>query len=600
MPDTVKVSQRSKISAVSQNGTHRSAARSQTTPPKKCPTGIAGLDEITGGGLPRGRTSLICGSAGCGKTLLATEFIVRGATEFDEPGVFVAFEETANELAQNVASLGFDLHALERQRKVVLDHVHVQRSEIAETGEYDLEGLFIRLAHAIDSIGAKRIVLDTIETLFSGLDDQGILRSELRRLFRWLKDRGMTSIITAERGEGTLTRQGLEEYVSDCVILLDHRVLDQISTRRLRVVKYRGSLHGTNEYPFLIDEHGIEIVPITSIGLSHEVANERISSGVSELDEMLSGGFYRGSSVLVSGTAGTGKTSLAAHFVNATCKAGQRCAYFAFEESPDQLVRNMRSVGIDLKQWEKKARLKFHATRPSAFGLELHLASMYKVIREFQPDAVVIDPVTNMLSIAGKQEVYGMLMRMIDYLKSEQITAFLTSLMLPDHIEATDVGVSSLMDTWLQLRDIELNGERNRGMYVLKSRGMAHSNQIREFVLTSKGIRLINVYLGREGVLTGSSRLAQEARERSAAELQRSESEKKRRELERRQLLVRRQIEELQLDLAQNEGELADLRQIASDQATREALIDQALCRSRGAQSGEPAPSRTNGRGGRT
>jgi circadian clock protein KaiC len=456
----------------------------------KAPTGIQGLDEITFGGLPRGRPTLVCGGAGCGKTLLAMEFLVRGATEHGEPGVFLAFEETAEELTKNVRSLGFDLDDLVAKEKLALDFVRVERSEIEETGEYDLEGLFIRLGYAIDSIGAKRVAIDTIESLFGGLSDQGILRAELRRLFRWLKDKGVTAVITGERGEGTLTRQGLEEYVSDCVILLDHRVIDQISTRRLRVVKYRGTVHGTNEYPFLIDEDGINILPITSMGLQHEVSSERMPTGVERLDAMLGGGYYKGSTVLISGTAGSGKSSMAAHFVDAACRRKQRCLYFAFEESPQQIVRNMRSIGLDLQPWINKGLLRFHATRSSVYGLEMHLVTCHKLIREFKPEVVVLDPIGNLTNAGTDLDTTAMLTRLMDYLKSEGITALWTSLTSGTELEKTDVGISSLVDTWLVLRDIERSDERKRAMYIIKSRGMAHSNQIREFQLTDHGIKL--------------------------------------------------------------------------------------------------------------
>jgi circadian clock protein KaiC len=500
----------------------------------KAPTGIQGLDEITLGGLPRGRPTLVCGGAGCGKTLLAMEFLVRGATNYGEPGVFLAFEETAEELTKNVRSLGFDLDHLVAQEKLALDFVRVERSEIEETGEYDLEGLFVRLGYAIDSIGAKRVAIDTIESLFGGLSDQGILRAELRRLFRWLKDKGVTAVITGERGEGTLTRQGLEEYVSDCVILLDHRVIDQISTRRLRVVKYRGTVHGTNEYPFLIDEDGINILPITSMGLQHEVSSERMPTGVERLDAMLGGGYYKGSTVLISGTAGSGKSSMAAHFVDAACSRKQRCLYFAFEESQQQIVRNMRSIGLDLQPWIKKGLLRFHATRSSVYGLEMHLVTCHKLIREFKPQVVVLDPIGNLTNAGTELDTTAMLTRLMDYLKSEGITALWTSLTSGTELEKTDVGISSLVDTWLLLRDIELSGERNRAMYILKSRGMAHSNQIREFLLTDHGIELSDVYLGPEGVLTGSARQTQEARERAAAQARAQEAEALRRELARK------------------------------------------------------------------
>ncbi|HVG07682.1 MAG TPA: circadian clock protein KaiC [Thermoanaerobaculia bacterium] len=537
----------------------------------KAPTGIPGLDEITAGGLPAGRPTLICGSAGCGKTLMAMEFLVRGATEYGEPGVFMSFEEGIQELTENVRSLGFDLDELVEQEKLVMDYVHVERSEIEETGEYDLEGLFIRLGFAIDSIGAKRVVLDTLEVLFGGLQNESILRAELRRLFRWLKDRGVTAVITGERGEGALTRHGLEEYVSDCVILLDHRLNDQLATRRLRVVKYRGSIHGTNEYPFLIDERGIEVLPVTSLGLTHEASNERVSSGVPGLDEMLSGqGYYRGSSVLVSGKAGTGKTSLGTHFANAACARGERCVYFSFEESRSQVVRNMRSIGVDLQPWVDKGLLLFHASRPTLHGLERHLVTMYKIIRDFQPQAVVIDPITNFLSVGGEEEVKSMLMRLIDFLKLKQITAIFNSLIHGEFTEQTDVGVSSLMDVWLLLRENELSGERNRTLYVLKSRGMAHSNQLREVLLTGQGIRLVDPYLGSEGALTGAARLAQEAKERAAAVARQEGVERRRRELERKREALEARLEALRLEF---EAEQAETARIIAEEEAREARL---------------------------
>jgi circadian clock protein KaiC len=460
----------------------------------KSPTGIQGLDEITFGGLPKGRTTLICGSAGCGKTLLSLEFLIRGILQYNEPGVFIAFEETAEELTKNVASLGFDLDDLVKRKQLLVDYVHLEKSEIEEAGEYDLEGLFLRLGHAIDSIGAKRVSIDTIEAIFSAFTNTFILRSELRRLFRWLKDKGVTAIITGERGDGALTRHGLEEYVSDCVILLDHRVTNQISTRRLRIIKYRGSSHGTNEYPFLIEAEGLSVLPITSLGLNHEVSNGRISSGIPHLDAMLGGkGYYRGSSILVSGTAGTGKSSVCAHFVDAACRRRERCLYIASEESPKQFIRNMRSIGINLNSWVEKGLLRFHALRSTFYSLEMHLAVWHKIINELKPQVVVVDPITTFISEGDPNEVKAMLTRVIDLLKMRQITGMFTSLTSGEHhnLEQSEVGISSIMDTWLFLRDIERNGERNRGLYVLKSRGMAHSNQIREFLLTDHGIDLV-------------------------------------------------------------------------------------------------------------
>jgi circadian clock protein KaiC len=454
-------------------------------------TGIPGMDEITGGGLPQGRPTLVAGAAGCGKTLFAMEFLVNGATHYDEPGVFVSFEENAEELAQNVASLGFDLKKLSKQKKLIIDYVRVERSEIEEAGEYDLDGLFIRLGHAIDSIGAKRVVLDTIEVLFSALSNQGILRAELQRLFRWLKDKGVSAVITAERGDGTITRFGLEEYVADCVILLDHRVNEQMSTRRLRIVKYRGTLHGTNEYPFLITKDGISVLPITSIGLDHKAPAGRVSTGIKELDEMLGGkGYYRGSSILLSGTAGTGKSSLAAAFVDAACQRGERCLYFSFEESTEQIIRNMRSIGINLSPHVKKGSLQFHVARPTLYGLEMHLITIHELIKQHKPDVVVLDPITDFFAVGSHAEVKAVLTRIIDFLKANQITALFTSYTEEDTPNESVVGVSSLIDTWISLRNLENRGERQRGLFILKSRGMPHSNQIRSFNLTDGGIKI--------------------------------------------------------------------------------------------------------------
>jgi circadian clock protein KaiC len=461
----------------------------------KAPTGIPGLDDITEGGLPRGRPTLICGGPGCGKTLLAAEFLIRGATQFDEPGALITFEETGEELAQNVRSLGFDLDALVEEKKIAIDYVRVERSEIAETGEYDLEGLFLRLGLAIDSVGAKRIVLDTIESLFAGFENQAVLRSELRRLFRFLKDRGVTAVITGERGDNSFTRQGLEEYVSDCVILLDHRVTEHTSTRRMRIVKYRGTTHGTNEYPFLIDAEGFSVLPLSGLQLDHAVSNERVSSGVPGIDEMLDGkGYYRGSSILVSGTAGTGKTSIAAHFAREITRRGGRCLYLAFEESPQQLIRNMQSIGVDLEPPVKKGLLKMHSSRPTLHGLEMHLVQMHKMVAEFDPTAIVVDPISNFIDTSSAIEAQSMLLRLVDFLKSRGTTALFTHLTSGrSALEATDIGVSSLIDTWLLLRDIELGTARTKGLYVLKSRGMPHSHEIREFVLTANGIQLKQV-----------------------------------------------------------------------------------------------------------
>ncbi len=468
---------------------------------RKTPTGIPGLDEITHGGLPAGRPTLICGGPGSGKTLLGITFLVNGALHFEEPGVLMSFEENAEELAQDVASLGFDLEALIAESRLVVDYVHIDRSEIEETGEYDLEGLFVRLDHAVRTVGAKRVLLDTIESLFGGLQNETILRSELRRLFRWLRERNLTVVITGEKGEMTLTRHGLEEYVTDAVIQLDHRVHDQISTRRLRVVKYRGSHHGTNEYPFLIDEDGVSVLPVTSMTLQHGASSERVSSGLERLDEMLGGGgYFRGSTVLVSGTAGTGKTTLAAHFANAACKRGERCLYFLFEESPQQMLRNMRSSGIDLKPWVDGGQLQFHADRPSRFGLETHLVMMHRAVERFRPDVVVIDPMTNLLTVGTQIDVRAMLTRMIDFLKMQNVTALFTSLTSAGvDVETTETMISSLMDTWI-LTTLELfERRRHRWMNVLKSRGMAHSDEMREFRITSGGIDILPAHSAARG-----------------------------------------------------------------------------------------------------
>jgi circadian clock protein KaiC len=510
-------------------------ASSKTLP--KAFTGIQGLDEITGGGLPRGRPTLVSGGAGSGKTLFALEFLVRGATQYNEPGVFMSFEESIPDLTKNVASLGFDLDRLVADKKLFLDYVYISRSEIAETGEYDLDGLFIRIADAVQKVGARRIVLDTIEALFGELPNPGILRAEIRRLFGWLKQKGLTTVITAERDRpDKLTRHGIEEFVSDCVILLDHRIREEISTRRLRIVKYRGSTHGTNEYPFLIDEQGISVMPISSLDLDHAAPAVRISTGIARLDGMLGGkGFYRGSSILLSGTSGTGKTSIATHFVDAACRRGERCLFFAFEESPEQVVRNMRSIGIDLEPWVRKGLLQFQAARPSYGGIEQVLLVTHKGVSSFQPSVVVVDPVTNLLMASSLNEVRSMLTRLVDFLKTQGITAIFTSLTAAGgSLEASEANVSSLMDTWLLLKSIEVGGERNRALYVLKSRGMEHSNQIREFVLTDDGLRLLDVYLGAEGVLTGSARVSQEMREKAVVTFRRQELETHRRELERK------------------------------------------------------------------
>jgi circadian clock protein KaiC len=562
----------------------------------RAPTGIEGLDEITGGGLPAGRPTLISGTAGCGKTMLAMEFLVRGATQFGEPGVFMMFEENAAELSANVRPLGFDLQKLAAEKKIVLDYVHIERSEIEETGEYDLEGLFIRLGHAIDSIGAKRVVLDTVEALFAGLPNHGVLRAELRRLFRWLKDRGVTAVITGEKGEGNaITRYGLEEYVADCVIVLDQRIQDQISTRRLRVLKYRGTAHGMNEYPFLIGTNGFSVLPITSLLLDHKVSTERVPTGIARLDEMLGGlGVFRGSSVLVSGSAGTGKSSIAAKLIETACQHGERALYFAYEESTAQIVRNMRSVGIDLEPWVEKGLLEIHASRPTLLGLEQHLVMMHDLVRAFHPTVVAIDPISNLTMAHNDAEVKPTLMRLIDFLKKEQVTAVFTSLTNAGDgtytPEDSMVGISSLMDTWLMLRNVEFTGERNRTIFVRKSRGMSHSNQVREFVLSDKGIDLVNMYLGGDRMLTGSARVAQEAQERAAATLREQDHQRKLRALASKRKAIEAQIAALQ---AEAEADTEEVYFAISQETLQEKTTSQntnAMSQQRGGA--------TNGTGG--
>ena len=540
----------------------------------KAPTGIQGFDEITNGGLPQGRPTLVCGPAGSGKTLFAMEFLVRGVNEFNEPGVFVSFEETEEELKQNVSSLGFDLEDLVAREKLFMDYVSIEPGDVEETGEYDLDGLFIRLGDAIETVGAKRVVLDTLEALFAGLPNPIILRAEIRRLFRYLKSKGVTAIATAEQGDGSLTRHGLEEYVSDCVVQLDNRVNEQTAIRRLRIVKYRGSRHGTNEYPFLIEQNGISVLPITSMGLDYEAPSEQIPSGLSRLDAMLGGGFYRGSSILVSGTAGTGKTSIAAHFANETCKRGERCLYFAFEESRKQIMRNMRSIGIDLAPWEQKGLLRFHNVRPSVYVLEMHLVMMHKLIKEFKPGVVVIDPISNLLTIGKPPEVKSVLTRLIDFMKMDGITGLFTSL-LAEGVDETAVGVSSLMDTWIMLRDIETNGERNRGLYILKSRGVAHSNQVREFLLTSNGIDLLDIYTGPGGVMTGALRAAQEAKERAEALDHDQEIQRMQRELARERQALEAKISLLRSEFEAREDSLN--RAISQAQSRQDVLAEERM-----------------------
>jgi len=576
-----------------------SAGRATAVRPlPKSPTGIRGFDDITNGGLPKVRPTLVYGSAGCGKTLFAMEYLFRGVTEFGEPGVLMAFEETKEKIEANAASLGFDLERLVAQKKLIVDYVHVDRSEIEETGEYDLGGLFARLDHHVKTVRAKRVVLDTLEVLFAGLQNQGIIRSELRRLFRWLEDRKLSAVITAERGEAHLTRHGLEEFVSDCVILLDHRVSEELSTRRLRVVKYRGSGHGTNEYPFLIDEQGISVVPVTSLGMAHEVSHERVSTGVTALDGMLGGkGFFKGSSILVSGTAGTGKSSLAASFVAAMCARGYPTLYFSLEESPKQVIRNMNSIGVGLERWVRKGLLNLHSSRPNIYGLEMHLVHLHKLVETMGAKAVVIDPITALLVAGNTGETRSLLVRLIDLLKTKGITSMFTSLSEDGSpLESSEVGISSLIDTWITLDHTRTGGERNRILQIVKSRGMNHSNQVREFLLSDRGVQLKDVYLGEQGVLTGSARLTQEARDRDEEARRQLDLEREDIGLQVEENVLRGRIAAIQEKLRVVSGDRKRLSRF--DQEREERAVDeiQRLAMSRRAGVSPRKEERKNGR----
>ncbi len=557
----------------------------------KCPSGINGLDEITEGGIPRGRPTLVCGEAGSAKTLLAVQFLVRGIQQHDEAGVLMCFEERSVDLVRNVASLGFDLPAMIDDKKLVIDHVLIECDEIQETGAYNLGALFVRLGAAIDAVGAKRIVLDTIEVLFASLSDHGIVRAELRRLFTWIKERGITAIVTSERGDGTLTRHGLEEYVSDCVIQLDNRMVDQVATRRLRIIKYRGSAHGSNEYPFLIDGHGLTVLPLTAIGLQYPASQDIISTGIPKLDAMLGrGGYFRGSTVLASGNAGTAKTTLAAHFIDAACQRGERCIYFAFEESPDQIVRNMRSVGIDLDRWRKTGPLHFAASRPTSLGLEVHLSFMLKLVQEFAPQVVVLDPVSSFEQAGGANEALAMLMRVVDMMKLRGITVMFTSLTSAEHsTERSEAGISSLIDTWLVLRNLEEGGERTRTIAIVKSRGMMHSNQARELLLTENRIDLADVFIGQDGkILTGSARHAQEMVERAIVTARQQAIASKRAGIARKQEFVIARVAEMQAELA---AEIDDLdATIGQQEAAASSLIRSRVALARDREQSGSAP----------
>jgi circadian clock protein KaiC len=550
----------------------------------KAPTGIEGLDQVLGGGLPSGRATLLTGATGSGKTLLGLEFLVHGAQRFGENGVFVAFEESASELAVNVASFGFDLEGLVAADRLRVDEVQFERFGTNHAGAYDLEGLFIRLGHAIDAIGAKRVVLDTVDVLFAGLPEPAVVRTELMRLFRWLKERGVTAIVTAERGGGELTRYGIEEFVADCVIVLDHRVEHESSVRRLRIVKYRGSAHGTDEYPFLIDEDGIWVNPVSGVKLDYTASTERVSTGIADLDTMLGGGgVYRGSSILLSGTAGTGKTSISASFIDAACRRGERCVFFSFEESSDQIIRDLRSIGLDLQPWVEAGLLYFRSVRPTAYGLEQHLLRMFRLIDEVQPRVVVVDPITTFTAIASQRNVTSTVGRLMDKCRGMGITSVFASLNVGGSpLESTDAHVSSVADVWVVVRDIESDGERNRALYVLKARGLAHSNQVREFVFHDTGIALLPVHVDAEGVKIGSARVTQEARDRLDQLARAHDIERTRRELDlhraRRVAAVAAMDAEFELEAARLQAALDH----AADAEARLAADRRALALRRG------------------
>jgi len=547
----------------------------------KVPTGIGGLDEITEGGLPRGRPTLIAGASGTGKTLLAMQFLVNRASIYGEPGVFVTFEESVPDMITNFASFGWDLDKLIEQRKLAIECVSVSDVPITETGAYSLDGLLIRLDNAISSVEARHIVMDPMQMLYTQLSDVPLLRGELLRLLQWLKSKEVTAIVTSERQEG-VSSQSLESYASDCVILLGNRIRDTVATRHLRVAKYRGSRHATDEFPFYIGERGLSVLPVTSVLPDYGASSERITTGIERLDTLLDGGgYYRHSSILVSGDAGTGKTSLAAHFARATCERGERCLYLAFEEAKDQVIRNMRSIGTDLECHVKTGLLNFRTMRPTMYGLETHLVVMEKLVDEFKPAVIIVDPVSNLSDIGTLRETKSMLARFVDFLKARQVTALFTCLRQSGG--ETEIGVSSVMDVWISLRMVESDGEQNRLLHVIKARGMAHSRQVREFVLSEKGVQLLDVYVGPSGVLTGSARVAQENRE-SAEKLERqrefkrqqSEMKRKKLELETRMAALKEEIREVQDEMEKGVSEEKEDRRATSEAARQMTRIRQA------------------------
>jgi circadian clock protein KaiC len=536
----------------------------------KSPTGIDGFDEITGGGLPTGRPSLVCGPPGTGKSIFAMQFLVNGVTRYGEPGVFLTFEESREELVANVRSFGFGVDRLEREGRLLVDALPLEPQTV-ETGEFDLEALIVRLAWAVDQVGAKRVAVDNVEALFTAFSRPALVRAEVRRLFRWLKDHELTAVITGERGEDMVTRHGMQEYLSDCVVVLDHRIVQDVATRRMRVLKYRGAMHGRNEYPFLIGADGLEVLPITSIGLRQPVSSDRISTGVVGLDEMLGGeGVFRGSGVLISGTSGTGKTTIASCFADAACRRGEVVLYFSFEESQAEIERNLASVGLDMAHWVERGLLHFHCERPTTRGLEDHLALMQQLTRELAPTLVVIDPVSSLARGASPFDVSSMLLRQIYYLKATGITAVMTVLNEETGLQQPIQSISSLVDTWLHVDIMESFEERNRGLYVRKARGMAHSNQIREFLLSDQGVSLVPVFVGVHGVLTGSARVAAESSERATALELTEESEDLASALERRREAVESHVAEMRADFAAEES--LTRRLIETSEQRREAV----------------------------
>lgn len=524
----------------------------------KEPTGIPGLDILLEGGLPAGRLTLVCGGPGTGKTVLGMQILAQGALEADEPGVFLAFEEDRDELLANMTGFGWDLASMERSGKLVVDSAGLSLAELREAGAFDLSGLFVRLQAAMDQVGARRVVIDTIESLFTAIPDVAVVRAELVRLMRWLRDRGVTAFITAPRGNGALTRYGIEEYITDCVILLDQRVAEQGTTRWMRVVKYRGSGHVNDEVPFLIGSTGFSVLPLVSLPLDYQASDRRLSTGVPTLDDMLGGGYYEGSAVLVSGTAGSGKSSLAAHLLERTCRDGGRAAMFAFEESESVIVRNMRSIGIDLAPWLENDRLRIVSCRPGRYGLESHLVAIHKAVVDFKPSVLVLDPISGFEHLGTVERGKSMVTRVLDLVRREGVTTLMTNLVKGGGAkDQTDIGVSSIMDTWISVRDVESDGERNRAIYIIKARGMAHSNQVREFLLTPEGIQLRPVYTGPAGVLVGTARAVQEAAEESDARNRAREIERLERHLEGEQRKLEARVAALRAESEAAQDELS-------------------------------------------